>query len=133
MMRSNSKQNRQKQKIQCMHTALKRAKYLILIGTDRRVLQLEARGQGYREEPIENTRKCHQIVCRIPHSQGRYCRPSEESRRRDRKASKQQSFQGLDHAGILNLDPFELQREPDTNQERSLGAEQESEDVKGDG
>jgi len=92
------------------------------------VLGLETRRPGDRENPIENARKHHQIISRISQSQSRDGRPSEKSGRRDREASKEQPFQGLDHAGVLDLDPLELQREPYPDQERRLGAKQEGQE-----
>lgn len=115
-----------------MHAALQGAKNAIAV-LQRSVLfpALEAGGAGHGEEPIEDHGKCGQVVGSVGHADCGHDGPCEDRWRGDGHAREEEPLERGDDGGVLKLDPAELERGPDADEEGGLGAEEQREDGEG--
>lgn len=126
-------EQRDKQKIQCMNAALQRTKYQIIVrdlpSMKLGFLLVLERGEARNgKKPVEDAIEDHEIIRSIVHTNGRYGRPSKESRSSKGHTCEQEALESKDDRGVFDLNPLELKRCPCTNQEIGLGAKESSED-----
>lgn len=111
-----------------MHAALQGAKNAIGILPRSILLSvLEAGRPWYGEQPVEHHGECGKVVGGVGHADRGYNSPREDRRRRDGHAREEEPLERGDDGRVLQLDPAELERRPDADEEGRLGAEEERE------
>lgn len=128
MMGCSMEQHWHKQQIQGMHTALQGTQNAITV-LHRSVLLpvVEAGRSGYGEQPVEHHAERGKVVGRISHADRGHESPCEERRSSNGHTREEQPLQRGHDGGVLELDPSELQRRPDADEEGGLGAEEQGE------
>lgn len=125
-------EQREEEQVQSVDAAFQGAEDEILVGDLAAVvlgvlLGLERRNARNGVEPIENAAEGHEVVGSVVHTDGGDGGPGEERRGGEGNTGEEEALQGEHNRRILDLNPPELERDPNADQEIRLGAEERGE------
>lgn len=88
------------------------------------LLGLEGGNVRNRVEPVEEAVEADKIVSSVVHTDGRDGGPSKKRGSGEWDAREEKALEGEYYGRVLDLNPLELERGPDADEEVGLGAEE---------